>query len=146
MTNRMTKKLFIIFVAFLLLFQFISCFPSNEGDEGEACFEPGPVIQDGRNTHTLSVGTQEVTLACKSCHKEDCPNWKFALKKTPEQIERLKSICKGKKECHCSDVALALMTEESTQEQGNTLMEGVQEMYKPHSGSTLTPGKIHCRR
>jgi hypothetical protein len=37
----------------------------------------------------------------------------------------LRKICEGKDVCHCSDVALALMTEEATQTEGESLLEQV---------------------
>jgi hypothetical protein len=89
--------------------------------------------------------TEAVALSCKSCHGEECPHWNFNLKKTPEQIKHLKSICEGKSTCACSDVALTLMTEESTQEEGNTLMETVQSKFRGSKGSeTPENPKLDC--
>jgi hypothetical protein len=74
------------------------------------------------------------------------------LKKSPEQIARLKEICNGKSICACSDVALALMTEESTQEEGNTLMNGLYERFSGNpqiineNPVDKVTGKISCQQ
>jgi hypothetical protein len=147
----MTSTFLLTVLAIFALFQIISCFPGQETDGQEACaYNHNEPI---KKYHTLSVETESATLSCKSCHAEECPHWRFDLKKTPEQIARLKEICKGKSICACSDVALALMTEESTQEEGNTLMNGLYERFSgnpqiinenPVNGKIT--GKISCQK
>jgi hypothetical protein len=121
----MTSKLLLTVLAFFALLQVIYC-AATTPIYAEACKFPD---ENKEKLGTLSVETESATLSCKSCHAGECPHWRFDLKKSPEQIARLKEICKGKSICACSDVALALMTEESTQEEGNTLMNGLYERF-----------------
>jgi hypothetical protein len=42
-------------------------------------------------------------------------------------LTKNRKICEGKEVCHCSDVALVLMTNESTQEIGEELYQDVRK-------------------
>jgi ribosomal protein L24E len=135
----MNFKVLLTLLVLLSLLQFIAAAGSSSTSGLPGCAFPGERIGVGKGK-ALSVETESVTLSCKACHSEKCPHWKFDLKRSPQYITRLKQICKDKEVCACSDVALALMSEESTLEEGSAFMQSIQAIYKnPRNLKTNEP-------
>eukprot|EP01080_Neovahlkampfia_damariscottae_P012336 gene12336-6009_t len=108
----------------VLLVQFIIASPSTSGDQAEMCMPNNPKLPKISGNSPFSETVLSVGH-CKACHQEGCKNIHFSLHKTPEEVEKYRSICKDKETCFCSDVALTLMTDEKTLEEGNALIEGL---------------------
>jgi hypothetical protein len=143
--QKMNFKVLLTLLVLLSLLQFIAAGQGSSTIGLSGCMFPGERIgaTHAGSSQALSVETESVTLSCKACHSEKCPHWKFDLKRSPQDIARLKQICKDKEVCACSDVALALMSEESTLEEGSTFMQSIQAVYQ-QPGTTAQGPESSC--
>jgi hypothetical protein len=78
----------LILLSVCLLIHFSSAASGWSTSGGPALCRDGVKVPIIKTTRTLELAQE--TLACKSCHHEKCPHWKFHVEKTPEQIKNIK--------------------------------------------------------